>query len=285
MTRAYVGLGANLGDRLATIASALRAIDELESTAVVAVSEVYESEAWPDPSAPAYANAVAVVETELSARTLMRLMGEIETVLGRVPDVRNAPRPIDLDLILYGDEEWEGPEVVVPHPRFLEREFVVRPLLEVDPLVTMPDGSAVTADKVAVGRITGVLGMVPGFEDVTRGPAGSGLDEEWVEVAEGGGPPGSGQVPSVDALLLFERSVLDAEGIPYAWDPYPPELWTNPWGLARPFKLLVPEAFAEQARRAIAEAVAAPPAEEEAAGQAAEGAVEADEPERTGEEG
>lgn len=263
MTRAYVGLGANLGDRLENIAAALRAIDDLEDTAVVAVSEVYESEAWPDPAAPAYANAVAVVETELSADTLLRLMGEIEAALGRAPDARNASRPIDLDIILFGDEEWDGPEVVIPHPRFLERDFVVRPLLEVDPLVVMPDGSAVCDDKVAVGRITGVLGLVPGYEDVTRGPAGSGLDEEWVEVAEGGGPPGSGQAPSVDAALLFERSVLDGEGIPYAWDPYPPELWTNPWGLARPFKLLVPEAFAERARRAIAEANAAPPADEE----------------------
>ncbi len=263
MTRAHVGLGANLGDRLENIAAALRAIDELEDTAVVAVSEVYESEAWPDASAPAFANAVAVVETVLSADTLLRLMGEIETELGRTPEARNAPRPIDLDIILFGDEEWEGPGVIIPHPRFLEREFVVRPLLEVDPLVVMPDGSAVCDDKVAVGRITGTLGMVSGFEDVTRGPAGSGLDEEWVEVAVGDGPPGSGRVPSLDALLLLERSVLDGEGIPYAWDPYPPELWTNPWGLARPFKLLVPEALAERARRAIAEAVAAPPAEEE----------------------
>jgi 2-amino-4-hydroxy-6-hydroxymethyldihydropteridine diphosphokinase len=259
MTRAYIGLGSNLGDRLETLASALSAVDALEDTAVLAVSQVYESEAWPDASAPPFANAVAVVETSLEADVLLRLMGEIEAGLGRETGSRNAPRTVDLDIVLFGDEEWDGPEVVIPHPRFQEREFVVRPLLEVDPLVIMPDGSPVSDHKVAVGRITGTLGMLPGFEDVTQGPAGSGLDEEWVMVAEGGGPPGSGAPPSADALLLLERSVLEQEGIPFAWDPYPPELWTSPWGLSRRFRLMVPEAFAERARRVLHEAVSAPP--------------------------
>ena len=259
MTRAYIGLGANLGDRLETMAGALKAIDDLEDTAVVAVSEVYESEAWPDASAPPYANAVAVLETGLEADVLLRLMQEIERALGRTPGSENAPRVIDLDLVLFGDEEWTGPDVVIPHPRFEEREFVVRPLLEADPLVSMPDGSPIRVDKVRVGRITGALGLLPGFEDVTQGPPGSELDEEWVEVAEGGGPPGTSQVPSMDALLLLERTVLDQEGIPYAWDPYAPELWTNPWGLTRKIRLMVPEAFEEQARRVLREALSAQP--------------------------
>ena len=259
MTRAYIGLGANLGERLHTLAAALRAIDELPGTSVVAVSRVYESEAWPDPDAPPFANAVAVVETAFEADVLLRLMKEIEAQLGRESAGPNAPRPIDLDIILFGDEEWTGPELVIPHPRFTEREFVLLPLLEVDPLVTMPDNSPICADGVTVGRITGTLGMLPGFAGITHGPPGTETAEEWVQVAEGGGTPGSGQAPGADTLLLLERSILDAEQIPYAWDPYPPELWTNPWGLKPRFRLKVPAEYEEQARRVIDEVLAAPP--------------------------
>lgn len=261
MTRAYIGLGANLGDRIATLTAALARIDALEEVRVASVSRVYESEAWPDAADPAFANAVAVVETGLEADVLMRLMEEIETDLGREPGPRNAPRPIDLDLILFGDEEWDSPHMVVPHPRFLEREFVVRPLLEVDPLVSTPDGAGIPVDRILGGWVTGDLGVLPGFEDVTRSPAADAPDGGWVEVAGSGESLASGKFAGMDALLLFERSVLDAEDIPYAWDPYAPELWTSPWGLQRRFKLLVPGPYAERARRVLREASAAPPAE------------------------
>jgi 2-amino-4-hydroxy-6-hydroxymethyldihydropteridine diphosphokinase len=262
VTRAYIGLGSNLGERLHTLADALRAVDELPETAVVAVSRVYESESWPDPSAPPYANAVAVAETALQADVLLRLMKEIEADLGRAPGPRNAPRTVDLDIVLFGDEEWEGTELVIPHPRLAEREFVVRPLLEVDPLVTMPDGTPICDDRVSVGRITGTLGTLPGFADLTRGPGDEEPVEEWVEVAEGGGVPGSGQAPGADTLLLLERSVLDEEGISYVWDPYAPELWTNPWGLKPRFRLMVRSEDADRARRLIREVVSAPSAPE-----------------------
>ncbi|MBE0416678.1 MAG: 2-amino-4-hydroxy-6-hydroxymethyldihydropteridine diphosphokinase [Coriobacteriia bacterium] len=262
MTRAYIGLGANLGERIHTLADALCAIDALPETTVAAVSRVYESESWPDPTSPAYANAVAVVETALEADVLLRLMKEIETDLGRTPGPRNAPRVVDLDIVLFGDEEWEGTELVIPHPRFAEREFVVRPLLEVDPLVTLPDGSPVCDDRVSVGRITGALGTLPGFADLTRGPGDKEPSEEWVEVAEGGAAPGSGQASATDALLLLERSVLEQEGIPYAWDPYAPELWTNPWGFKPRFRLMVPGEHADRARRLLRVVVSAPSAPE-----------------------
>lgn len=263
MTKAYIALGANVGDRVATLATALARLDALEDVRVAAVSRVYESEAWPDATDPAFANAVAVVETGLEADVLMRLASEIETDLGRQPGPRNAPRPIDLDIILFGDEEWDGPELLVPHPRFLEREFVVRPLLEVDPLVTMPDGGGVPVDQVSAGWITGDLGALPGFEGITRGPAADEPSGGWVEVAESGDSLSSGKFAGMEALLLFERSVLDTEGIPYAWDPYAPELWTSPWGLQRRFRLLVPATHAERARQVLREAIAAPPAPEE----------------------
>ncbi|MFU8890849.1 MAG: 2-amino-4-hydroxy-6-hydroxymethyldihydropteridine diphosphokinase [Anaerosomatales bacterium] len=259
MTRAYIGMGSNLGERMHTLAAALHAIDDLPETAVVAVSRVYESEAWPDPASPPYANAVAVVETALEADVLLRLMKEIEATLGRTDAERNAPRVIDLDIVLFGDEEWARPDLVIPHPRFPEREFVVRPLLEVDPLVTMPDGSPVDADQVRVGRITRDLGTLPGFEDVTHAPADTSSEAEWVEVAEGGGLIGPGMVPGADALLLLERTVLDQEGIPYAWDPYAPELWTNPWGLKPRFRLMVPAELVDRARAVLREVALAPP--------------------------
>lgn len=259
MTRAYVALGGNVGDRLAALASALKLIDDLDDTAVLGVSRVYESEAWPDAGDPAFANAIAVIETGLEADVLLGLLQGIEDALGRERGVRNAPRTIDLDIILFGDEEWDAPALTIPHPRFLEREFVVGPLLEVDPDATLPDGSPVAGVRVSAGRITGVLGLVPGFEDITHGLSGAGADIEWVEVAEGGGSPGSGLVPGADVALSFERTVLEQEHIPYAWDPYPPELWTNPWGLSRPFRLLVPEGLAERARAVLQDALSAPP--------------------------
>jgi 2-amino-4-hydroxy-6-hydroxymethyldihydropteridine diphosphokinase len=259
VTRAYIGMGANLGERIHTLAAALHAIDALPETAVVAVSRVYESEAWPDPAFPPYANAVAVVETALEADVLLRLMKETEAGLGRTDAPRNTPRVIDLDIVLFGEEEWEKPDLVIPHPRFLEREFVVRPLLEVDPLVSMPDGSPVCDDKVSVGHITRELGTLPGFEDVTRAPAEASQGGKWVELAEGGGPLGPGMVPGADALLLLERTVLDQEGIPYAWDPYAPELWTNPWGLKPRFRLLVPAELVDRARVLLREVALAPP--------------------------
>jgi 2-amino-4-hydroxy-6-hydroxymethyldihydropteridine diphosphokinase len=252
-------MGSNLGERIHTLAAALHAIDELPETAVTAVSRVYESEAWPDPAHPPYANAVAVVETALEADVLLRLMTEIEADIGRTDTERNAPRVIDLDIVLFGDEEWDKPDLVIPHPRFAEREFVVRPLLEVDPLVSMPDGSPVGADRVAVGRITRALGTLPGFEDVTHTVADDVQGGEWVEIAEDGGLIGPGMLPGADALLLLERTVLDQEGIPYAWDPYAPELWTNPWGIKPRFRLLVPAELVDRARAILREVALAPP--------------------------
>lgn len=167
MTCAHIALGANLGDRLSSLSSALVRIGEIAQTDVTAVSRVYESEPWPDVSAPAYANCVAVLETTLAADTLLEALHEIEEALGRERSVPNAPRTIDIDIILFGDETWDTPVLQIPHPRFLEREFVMVPLLEVDPRAELPDGSRVESTSVKVGRIMRELGAVPGFEDIT----------------------------------------------------------------------------------------------------------------------
>lgn len=260
MARAHIGLGANIGERLDTIAAALADIDALPETAVIAVSRAYESEAWPDPDHPPFANAVAVIDTGLQPDVLLRALQEIEGAHGREPAAENAPRSIDLDILLVGDEEWNSETLTIPHRRMLEREFVIAPLLEVDPLATLPDGTPIEADKVRYGRVLGVLGTIPGYESVTRDIEQAGRHDagQWVEVAESGGAGRGEGYPAVGAALMFERSILETEGIPYAWDPYDPQQWTDPYGLRPTFRLLVPASLADQAKRLLAQVAAAP---------------------------
>lgn len=275
VVRAYLGLGGNLGDRLVTLAAALTVVDALPSTAVVAVSRVFESESWPSPDQPPYANAVAVVETALEADVLLGRLKEIEREFGREGSEPNAPRPVDIDIVLFGDEEWASDALTIPHPRFAEREFVVVPLLEVDPFAELPDGDRVSTVGATEGRITAVLGVLPGFEGVTRMDAEEERDEavdehratgrhdgeEWVVVAESDRESRLPRTPDVG--LIFKRTVLEAEGIPHAWDPYPPGEASNPYGLEPVFRLRVPASLAERARRVLAEAEAAPLAPED----------------------
>jgi 2-amino-4-hydroxy-6-hydroxymethyldihydropteridine diphosphokinase len=131
--RAYLGLGANLGDRLAALQLA---VDQLGATAgveVVAVSKVYETEPVGGPAQPAYLNAVVALDTTRAARELLELAHRIEAKASRVRTVRFGPRTLDVDVLLVGDERIDDPDLVVPHPRMAERAFVVVPLAELDP--------------------------------------------------------------------------------------------------------------------------------------------------------
>ena len=168
MTRAYVALGSNLGDRIATLEAALRALDALPGVTVAAVSSAYETEPWGGVEQPRYANAVVALDVEGDALSLLRACKEIEQASGREPGVRFGPRTLDLDVLLFGDQAIDSPELTVPHPRMLEREFVVTPLLEIAPHATLPDGRAVTAERAIEGRITRVLGRLSAFRDDPR---------------------------------------------------------------------------------------------------------------------
>lgn len=175
MTLAYIALGSNLGDRVATLAAALRALEEKPGATVRTVSHVYESEPWGVLDQPAFANAVAAVEWEGDAASLLAACAAIEARLGRTPGARNGPRAIDLDLLLFGRETIATPALAVPHPRLLERDFVVTPLLEIAPEITLPDGTRPDRLRARRGAIVAVLGAVPGFEASTPGgdaPAG-----------------------------------------------------------------------------------------------------------------
>jgi 2-amino-4-hydroxy-6-hydroxymethyldihydropteridine diphosphokinase len=151
---AYVGLGANLGDAPATLARACIELAALPLTDFLAASSVYRS-APVDAAGPDFVNQVAALHTLLSAHALLRSLLAIERAHGRERPYRNAPRTLDLDLLLFGDAVIAAPDLVVPHPRMHERAFVLAPLAELSPGLVIPGRGPVAAllPSVAAQRI------------------------------------------------------------------------------------------------------------------------------------
>ena len=136
---AHIALGSNLGDRESNIRSAVMTLGKLEGVRVRRVSTLFENPAVGGPSdAPAFLNTAAELDTSLDARALLRRLLEVERALGRQRRERWAPREIDLDLLLYGDETIDEPGLTVPHPLMHERLFVLKPLAEIAPRVVHP---------------------------------------------------------------------------------------------------------------------------------------------------
>jgi 2-amino-4-hydroxy-6-hydroxymethyldihydropteridine diphosphokinase len=150
VTRAYVGLGANLGDREGTIRRAVERLDAEPGIEVVAVSTLRETEPVGYVDQPPFLNGAAALETELAPGDLLGCLLAIERELGRVrgEGPRFGPRTIDLDLLLYGDCVVDEPGLSLPHPRLAERRFALEPLHELDPLLALPSGRRV-ADLLA----------------------------------------------------------------------------------------------------------------------------------------
>jgi 2-amino-4-hydroxy-6-hydroxymethyldihydropteridine diphosphokinase len=139
MTRAYVGLGANLGAREETIRRAIELLGREDEVDVVAVSRVRETDPVGVIDQPRFLNGAVAVDTALAPRDLLDVLLRIERQLGRVRDgTRWGPRTIDLDLLVYGDEEIDQPGLTIPHPRLGERRFALEPLAEVDPELVIP---------------------------------------------------------------------------------------------------------------------------------------------------
>jgi 2-amino-4-hydroxy-6-hydroxymethyldihydropteridine diphosphokinase len=139
--RAYAGLGANLGRPREAIAAALCAIARLPGTALECVSSLYLS-APVQAQGPDFLNAVARLHTTLGARELLEALHAIERSHGRERPYRNAPRTLDLDLLLYGDLLCDTPELRLPHPRMHLRAFVLAPLVEIAPDLVIPGRGA-----------------------------------------------------------------------------------------------------------------------------------------------
>ncbi|TPW08858.1 MAG: 2-amino-4-hydroxy-6-hydroxymethyldihydropteridine diphosphokinase [bacterium] len=133
MSRAFVGLGSNMGDREKSIRAALDQLGRIPGTTLRRVSSLYNSEAEGDASQPGYLNAVAQFETDRPPRQFLWHLFLIEARLGRQRRRRWGPRPIDLDLLAYEQRIMDEPDLILPHPRMLERPFVLVPMEEIDP--------------------------------------------------------------------------------------------------------------------------------------------------------
>lgn len=129
---AFIGLGANLGDARAALRSAIQALARLPQTRIARISSLYAS-APVDAGGPDYLNAVAMLETALAPLALLRALQAIENAAGRERPYRNAPRTLDLDVLLYGTLQVGSPELTLPHPRMGQRAFVLQPLHEIAP--------------------------------------------------------------------------------------------------------------------------------------------------------
>ena len=148
---AWVGIGANLGDARANVLDAIGRLSRLPGAKLLRTSSLYRT-APIDSSGDDYVNAVAALDTELDAHALLQSLFAIEQAHGRERPYRNAPRTLDLDLLLYGDQIIsDAPTLIVPHPRMHERAFVLAPLAEVAPGLVIPGRGAVTALLARVG--------------------------------------------------------------------------------------------------------------------------------------
>ncbi len=254
MDRVFVSMGSNMGDRMANLAGAIDRISDLEVTHVKAVSHAYESEPWGDPDQPLYANAVVEVRTDLTPRQLLEALQDIEREMGREVGSPNAPRPIDLDIVLFGDADITSEDLVIPHPRAAERQFVIQPLLRLDPDLTWPDGSEIDPSIATEGRIVRDFGPILDEGAEHNRPIG---DMDWVVVAEAN--DATPTVSSPDFGLMYQASILQEEDIPFAWDPWDPADVTDPWGVGVTLKLMVPAPAEERARALLADAAAATP--------------------------
>jgi 2-amino-4-hydroxy-6-hydroxymethyldihydropteridine diphosphokinase len=134
---AYVGIGSNLGDRLEFMRQALDDLGQHEGIDIALRSSVYESPAL-NREQPDYLNTATSVQTDLAPAELMKALLSIEKRLGRIRETKWGPRTIDLDVLLFGDLVLAEPGLVVPHPRMLERGFVLLPLCEINPLLQYP---------------------------------------------------------------------------------------------------------------------------------------------------
>lgn len=262
MTTAYISMGSNMGDRLGNLSKAADAVTHVPDTHVTKVSHAYESAPAYDTDQPAFLNAVIEVESTLEPTVLLEALLGIEDEMGRVREQANGPRVVDLDLLSFGDTEMTTDKLVLPHPGIAERDFVVTPLLEIAPRFQLPSGKHLRRSEALYGAVLRDYGAVPDSGAEHNMPIGA---VDWVVVASSS--DGVDSFAGFDASLGLKRQVLDAERIPYAFEPYEPAGDIDPFGLQVTFSLLVPEEYAQKARALFVSVDAAEPVFPEEFGQ------------------
>ena len=155
MSRVVIAMGSNLGDRLENLQGGLDVLFDAPGLTFVAVSRVFETAPVGGPPQPAYLNAVLIAETALPARAVLDRCHSVEAAFGRTRSQVWGPRTLDLDLIVYGDEVSDDPELTLPHPRAPERAFVLAPWHAADPQAWLP-GRGLVADLLAGTGLDGV---------------------------------------------------------------------------------------------------------------------------------
>ncbi len=159
---AYLGLGSNMGDRGDNLDRALELLGQ--RVKVDPVSSTYDTEPAENPDQPRFLNLVCGISTRLEPIGLLTLVKGIESKVGRVPGKPNSPRPIDIDILFYGDLVMETPKLVIPHPRLLERAFVLIPLAEIAPGLVDPI-TGKTISQLLAALKTGIQGVLKLKED------------------------------------------------------------------------------------------------------------------------
>lgn len=139
-TVCYLSLGSNVGDRAAHLAEALRCLQSYPQLQVRKVSSIYETDPVGPPRQPDFFNLVAQVQVDCTATELLEIVQQVESQMRRVRQQRWGPRIIDIDILLYGNETIDTPELQVPHPQIMQRQFVLVPLAEIAPDLILPDG-------------------------------------------------------------------------------------------------------------------------------------------------
>jgi 2-amino-4-hydroxy-6-hydroxymethyldihydropteridine diphosphokinase len=152
MNTAYIALGANLGDPVATVLAAFGALANLNESRVVHTSSLYRTAPVGNTEQPEFINAVAALETTLAPEALLDALLDVEQRFGRIRAEKNGPRTLDLDLLLYNELELDLPRLTLPHPRLHLRAFVLLPLAEISPKMQLPRRGTITAWLPAVAN-------------------------------------------------------------------------------------------------------------------------------------
>ncbi len=161
---AYLGIGSNLGDRLANLQHAVDLLAAETDVRVVASSRVWETDPVGGPPQPDFLNAVVRVRTGLAPLELLEACHRVERALGRTREVRWGPRTVDIDVLLAGDLELDGPALTIPHPRMTRRAFVLLPLLELDPDAALPGRTRLADVRLSSGASGGASPFAPPLE-------------------------------------------------------------------------------------------------------------------------